>query len=99
MSTPSYDPRHLGESQQRGHELKCRLVAAALQGCDALWATLPQARMVHTDPLIHVVADVPLDAEVGTDSSSESWAAQAHALAQDAPALMIACGLALRSFD
>ena len=24
---------------------------------------------------------------------------QAHALAQDAPALMIACGLALRSFD
>ena len=73
---------YLGESQQRGHELKCRLVAAALQGCDALWATLPQARMVHTDPLIHVVADVPLDAEVGTDSSSESWAAQAHALAQ-----------------
>ena len=24
---------------------------------------------------------------------------QAHALAQDAPALLIACGLALRSFD
>ena len=76
---------YLGESQQRGHELKCRLVAAALQGCDALWATLPQARMVHTDPLIHVVADVPSDAEVsgaGAGAGAQDWAAQAQALTQ-----------------
>ncbi len=73
---------YLGESQQRGHELKCRLVAAALQGCDALWATAPQARMVHTDPLIHVVADAPADAGGGLDASSPDWEAQAHALAQ-----------------
>ena len=40
----------------RSYELKCRLVGAALKGCDALWATEPGARMVHTDPVIHVVA-------------------------------------------
>jgi UDP-galactopyranose mutase len=58
------------DSPARGFELKCNLVRAALQGSDALWATCPDARIVHTDPLVHVVpaADRP------------DWAAQAQAL-------------------
>ena len=41
------------------------------------------------------INQTPLDALVQAIGSR----VQAHALAQDAPALMIACGLALRSFD
>lgn len=42
----------------QGFDLKCNLVRAVLQGCDALWSIDPTARMVHTDPLIHItVAD------------------------------------------
>ena len=70
---------YLGETAQRGYELKCRLVAAALQGCDALWATAPQARMVHTDPLIDVQADATDAADPDT---AHAWAAQAQAHTQ-----------------
>ncbi len=75
---------YLGESTQRGYELKCRLVAAALQGCDALWATEPQARMVHTDPVIHVVPDTACPAAGdGTEPEVASrWAAEAQAIAE-----------------
>ena len=76
---------YLGESQQRSQDLKRRLVVAALQGCDALWATAPQARMVHTDPLIHVVAHAPLPAgpDQGPGSTGHDrtgWDAEAQAL-------------------
>lgn len=47
---------YTGTSPERGYELKCRLVEAVLRGCDAIWAHEPAARMVHTDPIIHVVA-------------------------------------------
>lgn len=43
-------------SSQGGYDLKCRLVAATLQGCDAIWAEEPLARIVHTDPIVHIVA-------------------------------------------
>ncbi|WP_259651908.1 glycosyltransferase [Variovorax sp. UMC13] len=42
-------------SVEHAWELKCRLVRAAIAGCDALWSITPNARIVHTDPLIHVV--------------------------------------------
>ena len=45
------------------YELKCRLVAAALRGCDAIWANEPQARIVHTDPIVHIVAAPGASAE------------------------------------
>jgi len=49
---------HVPEARRDGFDLKCNLVRAALQGCDALWSIDPTARMVHTDPLIHItVAD------------------------------------------
>lgn len=40
----------------RGSELKAQLVRAAIAGMEAIWEVEPQARMVHADPVIHVVA-------------------------------------------
>ncbi len=65
-----------GDSAQRGYELKCLLVQAALRGCDALWATQPGARVVHTDPLIHVRPDPGAD----SPAQAQQWAAEARAL-------------------
>lgn len=39
----------------QGHALKRQLVRAAIAAIDALWSVLPNARIVHTDPLIHVM--------------------------------------------
>jgi len=41
---------------QRGFELKAQLVRAAIQAMDAIWSVMPQARFVHVDPIIHVIA-------------------------------------------
>ena len=75
---------YLGESAQRGYELKCRLVQAALQGCDALWANAPGARIVHVDPLIHVTADHASGFSQGAvmDEVAQAQVVQAQALAQ-----------------
>jgi hypothetical protein len=40
----------------RGLELKRQLVRAAIAGCEAIWAVDPRARIIHIDPVIHVVA-------------------------------------------
>ena len=48
-----------GDLQHRGFELKRQLVCASLAGAHAIRVVDPGARMVHVDPLIHVVA--PLD--------------------------------------
>ena len=45
---------HTPDAGASGFDLKCNLVRAVVQGCDALWSILPTARMVHTDPLIHI---------------------------------------------
>ena len=36
-------------------ELKHQLVRAALKGCEVIWENNPKARILHCDPLIHVV--------------------------------------------
>lgn len=41
----------------RGFELKTQLVRAAIQTMDAVWSVLPEARFVHVDPIIHVLAN------------------------------------------
>ena len=43
--------------QGRGFELKAQLVRAAIEGSEAVWDIHPQARIIHTDPVINVVAD------------------------------------------
>jgi hypothetical protein len=40
----------------RGFELKTQLVRAAILTMDTIWSVMPQARFVHVDPIIHVVA-------------------------------------------
>lgn len=41
----------------RGYELKVQLVCAALEAIESIWDVLPEARIVHVDPVINVVAD------------------------------------------
>ena len=53
-----------------GDELKHQFVRAALKGCEAIWQVDPTARILHCDPIIHVIA--PDDRPFLTD----------HALAQ-----------------
>ncbi len=48
-------------SQHRGDggaELKRQLVRATIKGCDAVWEVTPGARILHCDPLVHVLAPV-----------------------------------------
>ncbi len=40
----------------RGHELKRQMVRASIAAIEAIWDVTPQARIVHTDPLINVIA-------------------------------------------
>jgi len=40
----------------RTGEVKRQLVRAALAACDAIWQVTPCARIMHTDPLVHIVA-------------------------------------------
>jgi beta-glucosidase/6-phospho-beta-glucosidase/beta-galactosidase len=40
----------------KGVELKRALIRAAIQGINAIWAAVPDARIVNVDPLCHVVA-------------------------------------------
>ena len=42
--------------RSRSYEFKQQLVRAALAGCDALWSVDPEARIIHADPLIHIIA-------------------------------------------
>lgn len=68
-----------GGDSARGYDLKCRLVQAALLGCDAIWATDPSARIVHTDPLIHVVPA----ANAPDETTAERWRGEALALGME----------------
>jgi glycosyltransferase involved in cell wall biosynthesis len=41
----------------RGPELKVQLARAAIEAIEAIWQVLPQARITHIDPVIHIVAN------------------------------------------
>jgi hypothetical protein len=41
----------------RGFELKCQLARAAVEAIEAIWDVDPRARIVHPDPVIHIVPD------------------------------------------
>lgn len=58
----------------RGFELKAQLARAALAAIDAVWSVDPRARILHSDPAIHIVAD-PLRPATKPD-------AEGHRLAQ-----------------
>jgi hypothetical protein len=62
----------------RGFELKSQLVRAAIHAMDSIRSVMPNARFVHVDPIIHVIAalkrpeDKP-DAEAYRLSQYQSW--------------------------
>lgn len=62
----------------RGFELKQQLVRAAIHATDSIRNAMPNARFVHVDPIIHVIAalkrpeDIP-DAEAYRLSQFQSW--------------------------
>ena len=66
----------------RGDELKRQLVRACLGGCRAIRDVLPQARLVHTDPIINIIAD--------PERPEDRLAAELHRQAQFAAWDMIA---------
>lgn len=62
----------------RGDELKRQLVRAAIAGAEAIWAVDPRARIVHVDPIIHVVAphnrlELSARAAAATERQFEAW--------------------------
>lgn len=63
----------------KGVELKRALIRAAIQGIDAIWAAVPNARIVNVDPLCHVVPprerpELKDDADgFNTHAVFESW--------------------------
>ena len=62
----------------RGAELKQQLVRAAIAGCDAIWAVEPRARIVHVDPLVHMVPplrrpDLASQVETRREGQFEAW--------------------------
>lgn len=44
-----------GSLGHRSYELKRQLVLATLRGSEAIWSVDPRARIIHTDPVIHIV--------------------------------------------
>ena len=64
--------------KKRGGELKRQLVRAAIASSDAVWKVDRRARIVHVDPVIHVVPpvmrpDLTRAAEEQRESQFESW--------------------------
>jgi beta-glucosidase/6-phospho-beta-glucosidase/beta-galactosidase len=60
----------------RVQEVKRQLVRAALAACDAIWKVDPRARILHTDPLIHIVAAQPdqaAQAILQREQQFEAW--------------------------
>ena len=64
---------HVPSTAGDGFALKRHLVRAALLGAEAIWSVEPRARILHTDPLIHVVAPP------GADEAAREAAGLRHA--------------------
>lgn len=62
----------------RGFELKTHLVRAAIKAMESIWSVMPDARFVHVDPVIHVIAALKrpedkADAEAYRLCQFQSW--------------------------
>jgi UDP-galactopyranose mutase len=62
----------------RDHELKRQLVRATIEAIEALWAIDPRTRILHVDPIIHVIAppdrsDLKDAARAMRNSMYEAW--------------------------
>ncbi len=64
--------------ERRGFELKTQLVRAAIEGIEAVWSVLPETRILHSDPVINIVADPHTpderaDAEGHRQAQYQAW--------------------------
>ena len=65
----------------RGFELKAQLVRACLAAVDALWSVDPRARVLHCDPVIHIVPNISdtarpqdrMEAEGNRQAQFQAW--------------------------
>ena len=64
-------------ARRRGVEVKRNLVRAVIAACDAIWAEDRRARIVHVDPVIHVMA--PLTQPELTDAADQQRSSQFEA--------------------
>ena len=55
MSVGMFRHSNMGYEHAR-RDAKRQLVKAAIAGCDAIWDVIPGARMLHCDPLVHIIA-------------------------------------------
>jgi glycosyltransferase involved in cell wall biosynthesis len=67
-----------GSLQEHGFRVKRQLVRAAVRGSEAIWNVDPRARLVHADPLIHIVAppdrpDLALKAQRQREYQFQAW--------------------------
>jgi beta-glucosidase/6-phospho-beta-glucosidase/beta-galactosidase len=65
-------------AKKRGDEMKAQLVRASIAATEAIWDVLPDARVVHTDPIIDIIADPTrpqdrLAAEGYRQSQFQAW--------------------------
>jgi hypothetical protein len=56
-------------TEGRGAELKAQLVRASIAAIEAVWGVEPRARIVHIDPVIHVVPDLARPQDAGAAES------------------------------
>jgi hypothetical protein len=56
-------------TEGRGAELKAQLVRASIAAIEAVWKVEPRARIVHIDPVIHVVPDLARPQDAGAAES------------------------------
>ncbi len=64
--------------EERGFELKTQLVRADIEGIEAVWSVLPETRILHSDPVINIVADPyrpneRADAEGHRQAQYQAW--------------------------
>lgn len=65
-------------TERRGFELKTQLVRAAIESIEAVWSVLPETRILHSDPVINIVADPyrpheRADAEGHRQAQYQAW--------------------------
>jgi len=66
------------KAKGRDNELKRQLVRASIEAIEALWEIDPRTRIIHVDPIIHVIAppgrtDLEQEAEAMRNSMFQAW--------------------------
>jgi glycosyltransferase involved in cell wall biosynthesis len=60
-----------GALREQGFRVKRQLVRAAIRAGEAVWSVDPRARLVHADPVIHIVAPEGCSEEIAQEAARE----------------------------